>query len=147
MIIAITTFLLPFAWAGTACADGLSESASVDPVAIAPVAIAPIDMSRSVVVTEAPPEADASVQTSLGAAVPADRLGDLRGGTDTLIQNTGLHGNVGGNSVVDTVSGANLVQGGSFGNAAGISTVIQNSGNNVLIQNSTTVSVQFAPNP
>ena len=41
-------------------------------------------------------------------------------------------------------SGTNTLTGSAFSNASGISTVIQNSGSNVLIQNAMIVNVQFA---
>ncbi len=40
-------------------------------------------------------------------------------------------------------TGTNSIGGGSFANALGLTTAIQNSGANVLIQNATTVNVQF----
>ncbi|WP_133501473.1 hypothetical protein [Cognatilysobacter terrigena] len=95
--------------------------------------------------------------TMLAPPVATDALDDLRGGTDvnivnsnnkTIITNTSdVDGTVDNNVALNTISGGNMVGGGSFGNAAGLSTVIQNSGNNVLIQNSTVVSIQFAPMP
>lgn len=83
------------------------------------------------------------VDTAFGRAIGSDRLDALRGGDGTTTNIIDVRGGVDGNSATNTVSGSNLVQDGSFANAAGISTVIQNSGNNVLIQNSTVVSVQF----
>jgi hypothetical protein len=74
----------------------------------------------------------------------------MRGGTDnkTITTNVSdVDGTVDGNTAINAITGGNLMDGGAFGNAAGLSTVIQNSGNNVLIQNSTVVSVQFVPTP
>ncbi|HEY4582764.1 MAG TPA: hypothetical protein VIG88_07870 [Lysobacter sp.] len=78
-----------------------------------------------------------------------ESLDALRGGDNvhTVTNVSGVSGKVDGNSASNVTSGTNLVDGGAFGNAAGLSTVIQNSGNNVLIQNSTVVSIQFAPTP
>lgn len=96
-------------------------------------------------------DADATVDAAFGTpAVAGDALDDLRGGTDnkTIVTNVSdVDGKVDGNTAINAVTGGNLVDGGAFGNATGLSTVIQNSGNNVLIQNSTVVSVQFAPTP
>ena len=70
-----------------------------------------------------------------------------RGGDGTLVNTVDididLDGEVGGNTASNLVSGQNLIDGGSFANNAGIATVIQNSGSNVLIQNGMAVSVQF----
>jgi hypothetical protein len=98
------------------------------------------------------PEAPAPVDApGFGPAVAERRLAAMRGG-DGNVSNVGnradLRGNVDGNSATNVIGGGNLVSDGSFGNAAGISTVIQNSGSNVLIQNSTIVNVQFVdPTP
>lgn len=78
-----------------------------------------------------------------GVPLAADALETLRGG-DQVESKVDLHGTVEGNSAEDIVSGDNRVQGGAFGNAAGINTLIQNTGSNVLIQNGMTVNVQFA---
>lgn len=96
----------------------------------------------------APGAVDAA--SPFAAPVASDALDALRGGTDTTTTITNVSdvdGTVDGNTAVNTLSAGNVVDGGAFGNAAGLSTVIQNSGNNVLIQNSTVVSVQFAPTP
>ncbi len=52
---------------------------------------------------------------------------------------------LGDNQLTAGDTGSNLVSSGSFANMAGIAHVIQNSGNNVIIQDSTTFNVQFVP--
>jgi hypothetical protein len=47
----------------------------------------------------------------------------------------------------DNVSGANYIENGSITGNSGITDVIQNSGNNVIIQNSTTLTVTISANP
>ncbi|MFZ5655597.1 MAG: hypothetical protein ACOY37_00800 [Pseudomonadota bacterium] len=92
---------------------------------------------------EAPAPVDAP---GFGPAVAEGRLAAMRGGdgnVNNVSNRANLRGNVNGNSATNVISGGNLVSDSSFGNAAGISTVIQNSGSNVLIQNSTIVNVQF----
>lgn len=84
----------------------------------------------------------------LGPAVDTEQLLALRGGDDTQSQTILVDGTVGDNSAENIVSGHNVVSDGSFGNAAGIATVIQNSGSNVLIQNAMNVNVDFVdPGP
>ncbi|MEN1958057.1 hypothetical protein WCE34_00175 [Luteimonas sp. MJ204] len=80
-----------------------------------------------------------------GQAVSVPALQTLRGGDSTIttVVHTDNQGQVDGNTAVGTVGGPNTVTGGAFGNAAGINTVIQNSGANVLIQNGTAVNVQL----
>lgn len=85
---------------------------------------------------------------SLGHAVGADKLDGYRGGTQDLYQTVNearLSGTVSDNTAVNVATGSNIVRDGSFANASGIPTVIQNSGANVLIQNATIVNVQFRP--
>lgn len=68
---------------------------------------------------------------SAGKALPNQSL-------STLVMNGASAGNTVGNGVV---TGSNIIQGGAFGNASGFVTVIQNSGNNVLIQNAMQINL------
>jgi hypothetical protein len=76
----------------------------------------------------------------------APELEALRGG-DSVENHVDIHGEVTGNTADQVTSGNNAVRGDALGNAAGIVTLIQNTGSNVLIQNGMTVNVQFAPPP
>ena len=110
----------------------------------------PIADSAQVADTEAvrPPVAAAVSVPGFGHAVGADRLDSYRGGTQDLYQTVNdarLSGTVSDNAAVNVATGSNIVRDGSFANASGIPTVIQNSGANVLIQNATIVNVQFRP--
>ncbi|MET0255706.1 MAG: hypothetical protein ABW193_07910 [Luteibacter sp.] len=84
---------------------------------------------------------------AFGPATPVDMLQDMTGGTDTtnnITQQT-VTGTMSDTEAKNTVSGGNLVSGNAFGSSAGLPTVIQNSGNNVLIQNATVVNVRMTP--
>ncbi|TYT25352.1 hypothetical protein FZO89_03195 [Luteimonas viscosa] len=83
------------------------------------------------------------VPAVLGPVVPEGALAALRGGDASVVVSVDNHGNVSGNSASDLVSGGNHVGEGAFAHAAGLATVIQNSGSNVLIQNGTSVNVRF----
>jgi hypothetical protein len=84
-----------------------------------------------------------SAITTIGQAIDVNELDELRGGDD--VDNTvTIDGRVDNNTADRIVSGSNVIQDGAFANANGISTVIQNSGSNVLIQNGMVVTVQFA---
>jgi hypothetical protein len=48
-----------------------------------------------------------------------------------------LDGSVAENAAMNNVTGRNVITGSSFTNSSGLTTTIQNSGNNVLIQNAT----------
>lgn len=79
-----------------------------------------------------------------GRPLDSASLGAHRGGSE-LIQlhaDSALDGIVGGNEASNVRTGGNLITAGSFAGASGLATVVQNSGNNVLIQNSTIVNVQ-----
>ena len=79
----------------------------------------------------------------LGPALDPSALDAYRGGDDSVENDVDIHGQVGGNTAQNTISGNNTLSGDAFSNASGISTVIQNSGSNVLIQNGMIVNVQF----
>jgi hypothetical protein len=80
----------------------------------------------------------------MGPSVAIGTLAKLTGGTDVSEKMT-LTGTVSNNQDDHVVTGLNDLSGNSFAGAAGLSTVIQNTGNNVLIQNATIVNVQFKP--
>ena len=81
---------------------------------------------------------------SLGKPVPSTTLDEQRGGDDTEILNhIDIDGDVTDNTATNVVTGANNIQGGSFDNASGVFSVVQNTGANVLIQSATIVNVQF----
>jgi hypothetical protein len=90
---------------------------------------------------------------SLGAQAqdvfaPAARVQNLhldasRGGFEVVQNDLQLQGMVSQNSASHIRSGNNSIADGAFANSSGLPVVIQNSGSNVLIQNSTIVNVQF----
>jgi len=84
---------------------------------------------------------------ALGQPASTEQLRDMTGGSDTTnnINQQTLNGTMSDTEARDTVSGSNVVSGSAFGSSAGLPTVIQNSGNNVLIQNATIVNVRMNP--
>ena len=84
-----------------------------------------------------------AADNSFGEAVTADRLGRTTGKDDTVHTEAVLGGTVGNNTAVNTVSGNNVIDSGSFANAQGLPMVIQNSGSNVLIQNATVINLRL----
>lgn len=138
---------------------GNSDQASADPkttaanTAIAPAprgtgAAASVHASAGTVNTyDRVPVAD---NTALGpgdplaAAVIDDAaLSNARGGADTHLNQNTSTGAVTGNVASQLTTGSNTISEGSFSNTSGIPIVIQNSGNNVLIQNSTILNLQL----
>jgi hypothetical protein len=81
---------------------------------------------------------------ALEASVLSDSvLAEQRGGTETHNQNN-VAGTVTDNVASQLTTGSNSISENSFSNSSGIPIVIQNSGNNVLIQNSTILNLQLS---
>lgn len=76
-----------------------------------------------------------------GKALDQRALATLSGGTE-VINDMKLKGVVSNNQAFNLTTGNNAITDGSFAGASGLPTVIQNTGNNVLIQNATIVNVQ-----
>jgi hypothetical protein len=100
----------------------------------------------------AAPAAAPPVLAVLGAGKPltADALGDQRAKAKLEIDQITINaptqnGVVAGNAAINTTNGANSIGDTAFSGASGLVNAIQNTGNNVLIQNSTIVNVSVAP--
>ncbi|UVW29172.1 hypothetical protein [Massilia sp. H6] len=78
-----------------------------------------------------------------GDAAGTDRLARTTGKDDTMHTEAVLGGTVGNNTAINTVSGSNTINGGSFANSQGLPVVIQNSGSNVLIQSATVINLRL----
>jgi len=76
------------------------------------------------------------------AAVDSQDLAISRGGAEVTLSDLKSNGAVHDNQASYLVTGSNFVTDGSFAGAAGFSTVVQNSGNNVLIQNATIINLR-----
>jgi len=74
-------------------------------------------------------------------AVDSKVLSRKRGG-DGVVNELQLKGVVADNRAVNVTTGGNYITEGAFAGTSGIPMVVQNSGNNVLIQNATIVNVQ-----
>lgn len=139
--------------ASAAVAESVQPSMDLDigPPAMESAAL----IETSVATFEAEPPlaviADASAAArdivGLGETLDPALLENERGGADlgstqplSGILSTGV---VGDNRAVDVATGSNAIRDGAFTNASGIPVVIQNTGANVLIQNSTVVNVQL----
>lgn len=90
------------------------------------------------------PSVGSRPSTFLGGskALGAATLAASRGGT-ALASDMQLQGVVAENRVSDASTGSNLITQGAFNGAVGVPVVIQNSGNNVLIQNATIINLQL----
>lgn len=79
-----------------------------------------------------------------GQAVSTGTLGSYSGGS-FVHNNQTITGTVTGDSATQVTTGTNSISGDSFAGASGLPSVIQNTGNNVLIQNGVIVNVQLKP--
>nr|WP_086937791.1 hypothetical protein [Thaumasiovibrio occultus] len=85
-------------------------------------------------------------------AMSDNALSDARGGQhvydiaiDYVETSSEMQGITAGNTALNTVSGNNIITNGALGGTSGITNVIQNTGSNVLIQNSTVVHLTLQP--
>lgn len=108
--------------------------------ASAPVAATTTPAGRDALAASAKPQ----YVDGLGQSVSSAALAKFSGGTEVSNQMV-LNGTVSNNSDDHLVTGSNAISTGSFNGAAGVPMVIQNTGNNVLIQNATIINVQFQP--
>ena len=88
--------------------------------------------------------------TEFSDPVSSNTLDALSGGQDMqidnidmLVSNMNLKAQMEKNVLYSTSTGANTVSNGAFSNANGISTVIQNSGNQVIINNALILNLQI----
>jgi hypothetical protein len=83
----------------------------------------------------------------LFATPEEERLDRQRGMADTHIELTNNTNNatatVGNNTASNLTTGNNIIRDGSFSNSSGIPMVIQNTGNNVVIQSSTILNLRL----
>jgi hypothetical protein len=91
---------------------------------------------------------DNGEQASLfDGSVAVQDLDAQRGGADTRVTTISTsndsHGFVDHNSATNVTTGENVISTGAFANMQGMPMTIQNSGNNVLIQSSTVMTVEI----
>jgi hypothetical protein len=81
------------------------------------------------------------------APVLLDELDQIRGlgGVVDVTNNANLEAELNDNNVSDSVTGYNIIDQGSFSEASGVFSIIQNTGNNVIIQDSTIITVTITP--
>ena len=79
----------------------------------------------------------------LGAVVSDKDLGTQRGGQDQFLNDMKLNAQLYNNKAVSNMTGGNFVTQDAFAGTKGFATVIQNSGNNVIIQNATILNLRM----
>ncbi|WP_117236173.1 carbon storage regulator [Vibrio maerlii] len=73
----------------------------------------------------------------------SSRGGEYHLDIDNVVASSDIKGISAGNSVNNSVTGNNIIASGALMESSGITSVIQNSGNNVLIQNATVVNMSM----
>ncbi|KWR89108.1 hypothetical protein [Cupriavidus sp. IDO] len=134
---ALAAAFLTWPFVQAQAAPAMENAAAVTPVTVAGPVAQPEAKAGGVTQAASNPFGTTAV------AVSSEKLDGVRGGAELVVNDMRLHGTVADNAAVNTLTGSNVVTEGAFANAAGIPTAIQNSGNNVLIQNATIVNVQF----
>lgn len=84
-----------------------------------------------------------NIVQGLGAPVSAQALSNHRGGHIFQLGEADLSARMSDNQASHNITGSNLVTSQAFSGSSGIPTVIQNSGNNVIIQNATVLNLQM----
>jgi hypothetical protein len=85
---------------------------------------------------------ESSVTPSLPFRSPVSAAAlDAHRGGDSQVNENRLRANLGDNSASNLTTGMNAITDGSFGQASGFPMLIQNTGNNVIIQNSTILNL------
>jgi hypothetical protein len=102
-----------------------AEITYVEPVVPASASVAPLGDDR------------------LGSALSDNRLSAQRGGQDAQLGEIKAKSTVSDNSAHHLTTGTNTITEGAFGHINGVTTVFQNSGNNVSMQNSTILNLQL----
>ena len=109
-------------------------------------------LATAIATAELPAPAESTTLAVLDAAtaIPDDLLGNESAMAridlgPIVINDQEVNGVVQGNVATGNTTGNNSIADGAFAGAAGFTTAIQNTGNNVLIQNSTIINVSLDP--
>ena len=125
---------------GSAVADDQSAAGSEVPAAIAagaPIAALEVKADVKALLATVAPVSDEALGAESGKAqLQLDKV---------VINSEDLNGILQGNVATGTTNGNNTISGDAFSNSAGFMTAIQNTGNNVLIQDATIINISMAP--
>lgn len=88
-------------------------------------------------------ESDRHTAALLGSAVSDDGLASSRGRNIRETNTNNVDAILYDNQAIANVTGSNFVTSGAFSDSSGFATVVQNSGNNVIIQNATILNLKL----
>ncbi|KLV06932.1 carbon storage regulator [Photobacterium aquae] len=83
----------------------------------------------------------ASSQTLSDDTLSVSRGGEYELKLDNIHASSDMQGDVASNSAYNNTTGDNIIDAGSLSNSSGVFNIVQNTGNNVLIQNATVVNL------
>jgi hypothetical protein len=110
-----------------------SAAADEDKVSLAAMPLVPDEAAVAAVLARANPLGTKPVELKI--------LARKRGGAD-VVNDSQLRGVVADNRAVNVTTGNNIITDGAFSGMTGLPLLVQNTGNNVLIQSATIVNVQ-----
>ncbi|MBI3772876.1 MAG: hypothetical protein HY272_09280 [Gammaproteobacteria bacterium] len=79
----------------------------------------------------------------IGGMLADGELAAMRGGEDQYLNDMELSAQLYENQAISNVTGSNIITQDAFAGAKGFATIIQNSGNNVIIQNATILNLRL----
>jgi hypothetical protein len=82
-------------------------------------------------------------ESAFGPAISEIDLGTQRGGDVRVTNTNNLDAQLHDNTAISNVTGSNFVTTSAFSGSSGFATVVQNSGNNVIIQNAAVINLQM----
>ena len=102
-----------------------------------------LSLSSSAWGGSAAPDHLSTIGQGLGAPVAEQTLNTYRGGHVFQLSEANLSAQMSDNQASSNITGSNIVSSQAFSGSTGIPTVIQNSGNNVIIQNATILNLHM----
>ncbi|MDN5940513.1 MAG: hypothetical protein L0H94_01410 [Nitrospira sp.] len=106
------------------------------------ILVSVLGLGMSMAYAGSPESTETTEITSWGDPVPSDQLDTQRGGMETdpfTINANILNANLFDNVAIDNVTGNNTITGNAFAGMSGLATIFQNTGNNVIMQQGTTL--------
>lgn len=86
---------------------------------------------------------DTRIDPTFGVLASDERLADERGGAELQLNENNASAVVRDNVASNLRTGNNTISSGAFSNSNGVPMVVQNTGNNVVIQNSTILNLHL----
>jgi hypothetical protein len=136
-----------FFFSATALSLMYCSGAALAEIPLTAISAAVASESLQPIVVSAPAEAKNALpkpaSNPFGSQPVSNNTLSAKRGGERVINDAQLKGVVSNNVASNLTTGMNVISEGAFSGSSGLPLVVQNSGNNVLIQNSTIVNVQL----